>query len=96
MVRKGEITSDKQFLLFSQCFQQHIYSVCQNAALCGNRLKMQMTRLPKSKMKISFNQSMESAGMEFVKGANILTLSQTTNFRHFQIQRVSRQQFQMR
>ena len=39
IVRKGEIACYKQFLLFSQCFQQLYIFSAQNAVLCGNGLK---------------------------------------------------------
>ena len=39
-VRKGENARIKQFLLFSQCFPQHISLERQNAASCGNGLTL--------------------------------------------------------
>ena len=39
ILSKGEIASYKQFLLFSQCFQQLYISSESNVALCGNGLR---------------------------------------------------------
>ena len=39
-MRKGEIACYNQFLLFSQCFQDLISLVHQNAILCGNGLNL--------------------------------------------------------
>ena len=41
MVRNGEISCNKPFLHFSQCFPQlYLSLVLQNVALCGNGLKL--------------------------------------------------------
>ena len=43
IVRKGEIASYEQFLPSLNVFHSYIYSVCQNAALCGNGLSIYVT-----------------------------------------------------
>ena len=91
IVRKGEIACYKQFLLFSQCFPE-LY-ICQNAALCGNRLyenylceylcKQQILKL------LTFASTLPTNVLDWTKFKSIvdLTLSQTTNFRFFQTEK---------
>ena len=78
-VRKGEIICNKLFLLFSQCFLP--YTVFIFHFKCMLHLKMS------SAVCFYLDQS------KIVSPGNGLTLSQTTNFRLFQIERVWRRQF---
>ena len=60
IVRKGEIACYKQYFSFSHnVFHIYISLVRQNETLCGNGITDQVK-----------NQSVENAGVAFVKGVN--------------------------
>ena len=77
IVRNGEIDCNKQFLLFSQCFLPYM------ALIFHFKMHFEMSYV----ICFSLDQS------KILSSGNGLTLSQTTNFRHFQTERLCRRQF---
>ena len=82
---KGEIVRYKQFLLFPQCSQKTCTADTYKPGLVLERVKHNIGQSYKEKALTNRNH----------KKCISLTLSETTNFRLFQIERVCRLQFQI-
>ena len=87
IVKRGEIASYKQFLISHNVFHNYVSLVHQNAAFCGNWL----TAFLSFPTMFPYLSNLNKSNHLII----ILTLSQMTNFKLSQTQRLCRQQFQI-
>ena len=87
-VRKGEIADNEQFLLFPEFFQK-VYIANVKTRACLGKCRRCIYTMSHVVEKEACSQCVQGKSPQ----KNGLTLSQTTNFRLFQTERVCRRQF---